>query len=275
MKTLLISLILISAPFAQADDKLVDQGVIRRFLNYVDKKTTPYECKDRNEMRMTTPGRGLDTPYSEQKDHIRVEFISEVSPEKAKQIFDQMACESGIPFDFVMNGCESRAHKMARILEEQGIHVGKTFITGDLKVSSAKHPNEPLLFKYHVAPIIWVKEKDGSHHQYVIDPSLFNGPVRVEAWRKRLSMNAESNVKTFNTNRFQLGPNERPVAEWLEENFGVKSYQYPQKDYLTRDLAEMDQNLNDLILTQRSLKRRGQINESASTEAMCRQRRKK
>jgi len=92
-----------------------------------------------------------------------------------------------IPFDYLIDGCHARAHKMKEILEEEynDKTCDKLFIYGDpengnlLKIPGC--PNE--YWYYHVAPIV----KDGySGEWYAIDPSLGCGLMTVDDWKSRI-----------------------------------------------------------------------------------------
>ena len=109
------------------------------------------------------------------------------------EIFDYCAsqgCATGtatidycIPFQYVVDGCYARAHKMRQILEnDYGYSCEKVFsyegATGYLAVDAG---DCCVYWWYHVAPLVTVRDA----HQlkkFVMDPSMFDGPVTIETW---------------------------------------------------------------------------------------------
>ena len=99
------------------------------------------------------------------------------------KIFNEMAARKDIPFVFPYRGCEARAHRMSLLLKEQNIQVGKIFTTGFLKVTTPSVAPGFVVWQFHVAVTLKVRSVDSLTTQtYVIDPSLFDRPVTVEAW---------------------------------------------------------------------------------------------
>lgn len=88
-----------------------------------------------------------------------------------------------IPFQYVVDGCYARAHKMRQILENDfGYSCEKVFSyegpTGYLAVDAGTCC---VYWWYHVAPLVTVKMERG-YKKYVIDPSMFDEPVTIETW---------------------------------------------------------------------------------------------
>lgn len=120
----------------------------------------------------------------------------------AKKIFDTCAaqgCYLGtptsftpcIPFQYVPDGCFARAHKMRYIIEKKFRYCSqKVFSYGyvgndELAVLANKWGGCCIGWWYHVAPLINVKMYfHGVPYTiaYVIDPSMFNGPVLLSTW---------------------------------------------------------------------------------------------
>jgi hypothetical protein len=82
-----------------------------------------------------------------------------------------------IPFNYPDDGCWGRAHEMCRLMIAAGITPNKVWIFGNLRTASQNNPNCQVLWGWHVAPTLSVGAQT-----YVIDPSLFNGPVTQAAW---------------------------------------------------------------------------------------------
>lgn len=166
---------------------------------------------------------------------------------KAKQIFDFCAAQSChlpttpsvtpcIPFQYVIDGCYARAHKMRWIITTKyGYCCEKVFsfaTAGNdiLAVKADKWGGCCVEWWYHVAPLVRVLFKvDTSLFKfsfvlaYVIDPGMFDQPVLLSNWlaaQKNTLCNSDANVTTFSiqpgaaytpafgsTNSFTTDPN--------------------------------------------------------------------
>ncbi len=112
---------------------------------------------------------------------------------KLNEIFDYCAsqgCATGtatidycIPFQYVVDGCYARAHKMRQImLEEYELSCEKVFSYEDVTGSLAVDAGDCCVYWwYHVAPLVTVKTDLGPV-KYVIDPSMFDEPVSIAVW---------------------------------------------------------------------------------------------
>ena len=124
----------------------------------------------------------------------------------AKEIFDFCAAQSChlsgppaishcIPFQYVIDGCYARAHKMRQVIEEKyGYCSEKVFsfanLGGDtLAVKANMWGGCCVFWWYHVAPLVRVRIKINllpSSFQFVlamvIDPSMFTKPVLLSTW---------------------------------------------------------------------------------------------
>ncbi|HNV98604.1 MAG TPA: protein-glutamine glutaminase family protein [Chitinophagales bacterium] len=110
-------------------------------------------------------------------------------------IFDYCAaqgCATGtatidycIPFQYVVDGCYARAHKMRQImLNDYDLSCEKVFSyegpgPGSLAVDAG---DCCVYWWYHVAPLVSVKAPGGGFTKYVVDPSMFDEPVSIETW---------------------------------------------------------------------------------------------
>jgi Glutaminase len=118
---------------------------------------------------------------------------------KAKKIFDYCAKQSChlpgpkdispcIPFQFVIDGCYARAHKMRKIITTKYRYCCEKVF------SFANHNNDTLAVRadkwggccvtwwYHVAPLIRVRLGRMAVLALVIDPSMFDKPVLLSTW---------------------------------------------------------------------------------------------
>lgn len=120
----------------------------------------------------------------------------------AKEIFDfcaQQSCHLPgptsvspcIPFQYVIDGCYARAHKMRRIIEDDyGYCCEKVFSFAnqdddELAVRAGKWGGCCVTWWYHVAPLIRVRVKIFSFKfvlAMVVDPSMFDKPVLLSTW---------------------------------------------------------------------------------------------
>jgi len=126
-------------------------------------------------------------------------ILSEVD---AHAMFDILAKESHIPFDYPPDCCYSRAHEMCRIMKEKGVECRKYWLFdqhwGTSKQKSSLTPKDshgnpvafpdlaggkqPVEWVYHVAPIIKVRKADGTVEDRIIDPSISSKPIRKDEW---------------------------------------------------------------------------------------------
>jgi hypothetical protein len=131
----------------------------------------------------------------------------------AKQIFDYCAAQSChivgphpvnpcIPFQYVIDGCYARAHKMRWIIEKHfGYCSEKVFSFANqdghkLAVQANKWGGCCVKWWFHVTPLIRVKVKFGKFTltlAYVIDPGMFDKPVLLSTW-----LAAQENLACFN-----------------------------------------------------------------------------
>lgn len=92
-----------------------------------------------------------------------------------------------IPFQYVIDGCYARAHKMRYIIENVFHYcTQKVFSFANsggktLAVKASKWGGCCVKWWYHVAPILRVNI-NGVLYYYVIDPGMFNAPVPLATW---------------------------------------------------------------------------------------------
>ncbi len=144
----------------------------------------------------------------------------------AKQIFDYCAAQSCnlpgpygvtpcIPFQYVIDGCYARAHKMRWIIENKYHYCcQKVFSFANqgndrLAVKANKWGGCCVTWWYHVAPLISVRTKfmlgkGGTaiylNLAYVIDPGMFDQPVLLSTWlqaQKNLNCSSNANVSMY------------------------------------------------------------------------------
>lgn len=86
-----------------------------------------------------------------------------------------------LTFQYPVDGCYARAHKMRQIFAYNGYDCEKQFVYGNLKASTGTCCVE---WNYHVAILVSYKNWVGTIEKRIIDPSLFpNEPVQETVWR--------------------------------------------------------------------------------------------
>lgn len=138
----------------------------------------------------------------------------------AKQIFDYCAAQSChivgphqvnpcIPFQYVIDGCYARAHKMRWIIEKHfGYCSEKVFSFANqpphrLAVQANKWGGCCVKWWFHVTPLIRVRVQFGKITRtlaYVIDPGMFNQPVLLSTWlaaQENLACDANAHVDFY------------------------------------------------------------------------------
>lgn len=123
-----------------------------------------------------------------------------ISPERAQEVFDRLAANPNIPFDYPPDCCYARATEMVQMMDEMGVESGKvwTYASPGRALVPMTPGNQPVRFPpnrrgeqvkwgYHVAPTVDVVQPDGSVRKMVMDPSLTSGPVTIEEWNRIMS----------------------------------------------------------------------------------------
>lgn len=90
-----------------------------------------------------------------------------------------------IPFQYVVDGCYARAHKMRQILDDKyGYDCEKVFSYEDPSAFLAVNTGECCVYWwYHVAPLVTVwNVQTQKTEKYVMDPSMFDTWVTIAEW---------------------------------------------------------------------------------------------
>jgi hypothetical protein len=136
--------------------------------------------------------------------------LTPISQDRANALFKEMQSHANdIPFDYPVDCCYARAHKMAQMMKDEGVDCGKVWnyapgyppypepgkglvaYSDNVPVPDPGGIGDPdgsgrprVGWGYHVAPVVAVEQPDGSVKMEVIDPSMFDHPVTVEEWKK-------------------------------------------------------------------------------------------
>lgn len=126
-----------------------------------------------------------------------------------------------IPFQYVIDGCYARAHKMRWIIENKfGYCCQKIFSFANidpdqLAVKASKWGGCCVTWWYHVAPVVQVK-LNGNTLCYVIDPGMFNNPVTIYTW-----LEAQENFACSPTADISMYTIQPPEAYWPANHNGT------------------------------------------------------
>jgi hypothetical protein len=163
--------------------------------------------------------------------------VSQVSAADLPRIFDIVAAprdsdrasDDGIPFDYVVSGCEARAQKMCRSLADRHITAGKVWVFNNPRTRwrSAEDPGMEWLF--HVAAYVRERGKSGLASVRVIDPSLHK--TRVVTLKRYLAgLHARrQDVRFSGAACYQMGSDGRGSRERL----GSTARDSQSEDYLS------------------------------------------
>jgi len=157
--------------------------------------------------------------------------LAPVSLDEAEMFFSRLRRQPHIPFQHPSNGCWARAHEMIRLIEHhfdrhRGPVVAKIWNFGDLTVQTDNSPMCAVEWIYHVAPV--VRTGDSPDDMLVIDPALFEQPVKVAEWRSRQtdSLQEPEDPVFTSPQAYNLADDaERGNRSFIEEGPGVTEEQ--------------------------------------------------
>ncbi|MBC7712022.1 MAG: hypothetical protein H7177_01695 [Rhizobacter sp.] len=168
--------------------------------------------------------------------------LTVMTEERAMDVFNKLKNDEDIPFNYPLDGCYARAHKMALDMDDMGIVSGKAFVEGELFVDTKLGEAG---WSYHVASLVMVK-KNGKNIPTVIDPGLFDHPVSYDEWKSFLLKNPNSRMKSeYFTKRFNYDPDSRhaDLKDYSEED--LDSMKQTNRNYgRMGEMLEMTQKLS-------------------------------
>ena len=118
----------------------------------------------------------------DEKEESFFNLVSDMSGAESLELFRYLAGQTQIPFNYPDDGCWGRAHEMRRLIIGRNYECRKIWIYGRLRVRTSNSPKCEVPWDWHVAPIIRVRSGEGVIEQ-VVDPSLFDNPVSIDAWK--------------------------------------------------------------------------------------------
>ena|SRR5215467_4788464 len=191
---------------AQIDTR---EGVIHRASPLSEKELDEFR---RNRTLVEKPEKALrlnvssldPTVFNIEQHHRRVRcfrLCKRIIPnyKKAKKIFDfcaKQTCSLGgpfqvspcIPFQYVIDGCYARAHKMRWIITQKYKYCCEKVFSfaipfpDTLAVQANKWGGCCVFWWYHVAPLVRVRLGKWAVLLMVIDPGMFDKPVLLSTW---------------------------------------------------------------------------------------------
>ncbi|MFO0927386.1 MAG: protein-glutamine glutaminase family protein [Gemmataceae bacterium] len=108
-----------------------------------------------------------------------------ISLAKANEVFKWLAGQTDLAFRYPTDGCYARAHLMCERLQKQGFKPRKIWsvANGEELYARTKYTAKGYVtWAYHVAPMVRVRLDGEKQKWYVLDPSLFDGPVTLRQW---------------------------------------------------------------------------------------------
>ena len=123
---------------------------------------------------------------------IPASVVSMADIDKAFAIVKEADCRisgstSCVPFDYPDTGCDARAEQMCRALAEHGFTAGKVWVFDDdghhMKIATHTAKGRcDIGWSFHVAVYVRLEKVNGEAGVYVLDPSLFDGPIRLSGF---------------------------------------------------------------------------------------------
>jgi len=138
----------------------------------------------------------FDLGRSVRKETFENDEVSVVTEEEAQKLFELFSQLEYLKFDYLHDGCFARAHELALIAKENGIDMGKVFLsdhTGRASLypkSWKNNPDAPIPtgfvgWRYHVTPYVLV-EKEGELVPFVFDVGVAKKSQPLSEWQDSL-----------------------------------------------------------------------------------------
>lgn len=126
----------------------------------------------------------------------------------------------GIAFLYPEDGCWARANEMCRLMIAEGEQPSKVWLRGRLHTLTRNSPKCYVDWGYHVAPTLEVSVA-ATTQTYVIDPSLFDGPVPLATWR---SVQGDPSATATITAASQYGPGGGTDPTYSQTQIDLETY---------------------------------------------------
>lgn len=193
----------------------------------------------------------------------------EIAPEQANEIFTALSQASmpttegqaPIPFHYPPDGCYARAHRMEELLTEMGYASRKVFALAGrrpLRAASpyaqdappAGQPDAPpeVVWVWHVAPIITVRDPVRGLVETVVDPSLADHPISLTDWEGLMGDSRTfTRLSLDQLQRTMRSAYDRAVVVTGRYSYGVEDV---DPDEETREQAEAEDRSRRATMTE-------------------------
>lgn len=149
--------------------------------------------------------------YAKGKNDPKEIEISIIDDESAKKLFSKMKQNRDLSFVYPRDGCYARTTAMTNIAENEKVIMGRVNVEGDLYVNLSIKEYPSASWGWHVAPFVLVKKNNDKIIKMVFDPLLFEEPVELSVWQKKMlgktSKFTPRIKKIYFGNRFQYFKN--------------------------------------------------------------------
>ena len=117
----------------------------------------------------------------------------------------------GIPFNYVVDGCDMRALLISKNLKEKfGISTFRVGLESQSQRLQKRTPHTAegvVEFERHTAPGFCVLNPATNRVEpYILDPSFFSEPVPLSVWQSSFTNNGRVQAQSFYGNSFSLDP---------------------------------------------------------------------
>lgn len=128
----------------------------------------------------------LISPHTEEEYQVSV-----LNEEELNKHFNYLATRNTINYDILFDGCFERTYVMVSISRLKNIELGKVVVdvtNKDKEVIEVLSDDKryKLRWYYHVAPFVYVRDKNNNLSPRVIDPALFDKAVTLRGFKERL-----------------------------------------------------------------------------------------
>jgi hypothetical protein len=139
--------------------------------------------------------------------------VTKVSASQLSQVFEiatETACAippSGncIPFNYPVDGCHARAHKVCRLLATEGFEAGKLWLFGFMGPRTTNHETCEVPWSAHVAPYVRRQGQSGRASVRVVDPTV-NAERAMSLTTYLRAVKGEDALVLFSVSKFyQMG----------------------------------------------------------------------
>src|SRR5262249_15067883 len=133
---------------------------------------------------------------------------------EAQRLFREVAARRDVAFRFPTDRCYARSHLMSQELQARGVQAGKVWAFADddkdpLLCRTNNHPKGYVIWGYHVAPTVRVKQQNGQVQPMVFDPSIFTRPVTARGWGDKIRKGRTHQMPRLDLTRLGEGPKDR------------------------------------------------------------------